>query len=94
VHLVDMSETGRDPGHDFETLMTELESFNEDLARKPMIVLASKMDVAQDPEKVDAVRALAEARGLAFYEISSATGQGIEALKFTLAERVLGPAQD
>jgi GTPase involved in cell partitioning and DNA repair len=33
VHLVDMSETGRDPVHDFETLMTELASFSEDLAR-------------------------------------------------------------
>ena len=31
VHLVDMSETGRDPIHDFETLMVELESFDEDL---------------------------------------------------------------
>jgi GTP-binding protein len=89
VHLVDMSETGRDPGHDFETLMSELASFNEDLARKPMIVLASKMDVAEDPEKVQAIRRLAEGRGLPFYEISSVTGQGIEALKYVLAERVL-----
>jgi GTP-binding protein len=89
VHLVDMSETGRDPAYDFETLMAELQSFSEELARKPMIVLASKMDVAQDPEKVETVRQLAEARGLPFYEISSATGQGIEALKFVLAERVL-----
>jgi GTP-binding protein len=89
VHLVDMSETGRDPAHDFETLMSELESFNEDMARKPMIVLASKMDVAEDPEKVQAIRQLAEGRGLPFYEISSVTGQGIEALKFILADRVL-----
>ncbi len=53
VHLVDMSETGRDPIHDFETLMAELESFDEDLAKRPMLVAASKMDVAQDPEKAD-----------------------------------------
>jgi len=84
-----MSETGRDPAHDFETLMSELESFNEDMARKPMIVLASKMDVAGDPEKVKALRRLAEGRALPFYEISSVTGQGIEPLKFILAERVL-----
>ena len=89
VHLVDMSETGRNPEHDFQTLMAELASFNEDLARKPMIVLASKMDVAEDPEKVQAIRRLAEGLGLPFYEISSVTGQGIEALKFVLAERVL-----
>jgi GTPase len=89
VHLVDMSETGRDPIHDFETLMVELESFDESLAKRPMLVMASKMDVAQDPEKVKALRELAAARGLPFFEISSATGQGIEALKFALAERVL-----
>ncbi|MDP9170829.1 MAG: GTPase ObgE [Acidobacteriota bacterium] len=88
-HLVDMSETGRDPEHDFEALMKELESFNEDLAKKPMLVIASKMDVSQDPEMVGALRRLAEARNLPFFELSSATGQGIEALKFALAERVL-----
>ena len=91
VHLVDMSETGRDPLHDFESLMNELASFSEELARKPMLVAASKMDVAQDPEKIAALRELAEARGLPFFEISSATGQGIDTLKFALAELVLPP---
>jgi GTP-binding protein len=89
VHLVDMSDTMRDPVHDFETLMAELEAFNEDLAKKPMVVVASKMDVAQDPEKVVAVRHLAEQRGYRFFEISSATGQGIDALKFALADLAL-----
>src|SRR5437870_7607890 len=60
VHLVDMSETMRDPEHDFETLMAELEAFNDDLAKKPMVVVASKMDVSQDPGKVRAVQRLAE----------------------------------
>jgi GTP-binding protein len=89
LHLVDMSETGRDPIHDFETLLVELESFSEELAKKPMFVAASKMDVVQDPEKVAALRRLAKNRRLAFFEISSATGQGIETLKFALAEHVL-----
>jgi GTP-binding protein len=91
VHLVDMSETGRDPIHDFETLMVELASFDESLATRPMIVVASKMDVLQEPEKVVELRELAKRKGLPFFEISSATGQGIEALKFALAERVLPP---
>jgi GTP-binding protein len=93
VHLVDMSETGRDPIHDFETLMTELASFDEDLARRPMLVAASKMDVSQSQENLDALRALVKDRQMPFFEISSATGQGIEALKFALAERVLAPIQ-
>jgi GTP-binding protein len=92
VHLVDMSETGRDPIHDFETLMVELESFDEALATRPMIVVASKIDVAQDPAKLAEIRDLAAARNMPFFEISSVTGQGIEALKFALAEKVLPAA--
>jgi GTP-binding protein len=89
-HLVDVSESsGRDPVHDFETVMQELASFSEDLVRKPMIVLATKMDAAQDPERVAALRNLAAERGLPYLEISSATGQGIDALKHAMAERVM-----
>jgi len=92
-HLVDVSEaSGRDPAHDFEIVMEELASFSEDLARKPMIVVASKMDAAQDPERVATLRQVAKEHGLPFYEISSATGQGIDALKYAMAERVLAPA--
>src|SRR5579883_1742223 len=90
VHLVDVSEaSGRDPVRDFETVMEELASFSEDLVKKPMLVAASKMDIAQDPARVDALRHLAAERGLPFYEISSATGRGIDALKYAMAERIL-----
>jgi len=87
-HLVDMSETGRDPKHDFQTLMTELEKFSPDMAKKPMLVVASKMDVSQDPKKVAALKRLAKKHGLPIFEISSATGKGIDELKFALGERV------
>jgi len=89
-HLVDVSESsGRDPVQDFDVIMHELASFSEDLAAKPMIVVATKMDVAQDPSRVESLRELAGKRGLAFFEISSATGQGIDDLKFAMAEHVL-----
>ena len=91
-HLVDVSDSsGRDPVHDFETVMQELASFSDDLVRKPMIIVATKMDVAQDPERMARLRKLAAERGLPCFEISSVTGQGIEALKFAMAERVLAP---
>jgi GTPase len=93
VHLVDVSDaSGRSPVEDFQTIMEELASFSPDLVAKPMIVVASKMDAAQDSERVDALRRLAEQHGLPFFEISSATGMGIEKLKFAMAERVLAPA--
>ena len=88
-HLVDVSDaTGRDPVRDFETVMEELASFSDELAAKPMIVVAAKMDAAQDPERVARLRDLAKSRGLAFFEISSVTGQGIDNLKHAMAERV------
>jgi GTP-binding protein len=93
-HLVDVSEgSGRDPVHDFETVMEELASFSEELVKKPMIVVATKMDAAQDPARVETLRALAAARGLPFHAISAVTGQGIDALKFAMAEYAL-PSQN
>jgi len=51
-HLVDVSESsGRDPVHDFEIIMQELAAFSEDLAAKPMLLVATKIDVAQDPAR-------------------------------------------
>ncbi len=94
VHLVDVSDaSGRDPVEDFEIIMRELASFSEDLAAKPMFVVATKMDAAQNPDRVASLRNLAAEKGLEYFEISSATGQGIEALKNALGERVLAPAQ-
>jgi GTP-binding protein len=91
-HLVDLSDSsGRDPVQDFETVMQELASFSDDLVRKPMILVATKMDVAQDPDRLARLRKLAAERDLPCFEISSVTGQGIDALKFAMAERVLPP---
>ena len=92
-HLVDVSEaTGRDPVHDFDVVMTELASFSEALMEKPMMVVATKLDAAQDPERVAALEQHAKNLGLPFYAISSVTGQGIDALKRAMADVVLSPA--
>jgi GTP-binding protein len=74
--------------------MNELASFSDELVQKPMLVVASKMDAAQDPERVESLRQLALERRLPFFEISSATGQGIDVLKFAMAERVLAPVSE
>jgi len=95
VHLVDVSEaSGRDPVQDFDTVMRELESFSPELVRKPMLVVASKMDAAQDPERVTALKRLAAERDLLYFEISSVTGLGLEALKHAIAEHVLSRVQE
>ncbi|MSV28503.1 MAG: GTPase ObgE [Bryobacterales bacterium] len=89
-HLVDVSEeSGRDPVSDFEIVMQELAAFSEALAAKPMLLVATKLDAAQDPARIESLRGLAEARSLPFFEISSATGQGLDALRYAMAERVI-----
>lgn len=82
LHLVDVSEaSGRDPVEDFHVVLNELASFSPNLAAKPMFVVASKLDAAQDPRRVEALKKLAASRRLPFYAISSVTGEGIEKLK-------------
>ena len=66
-------------------------AFSEELAQKPMILIATKMDAAQDAARVESLRALATERGLPFFEISSVTGEGLDKLKYAMAERVLQP---
>ncbi len=88
-HLVDVSEaSGRDPVEDFHVVMKELASFSEALAAKPMLVVATKMDAAQDDSRVEALRKLAEERQLEFCTISSVTGEGIDRLKHAMADAV------
>jgi len=88
-HLVDVSEaSGRDPAHDFEVVMEELRSFSEDLVKKPMILVATKIDAAQDPTRIESLRKLARRRKLPFFKISAVTGDGLPALKRALAEAV------
>ncbi len=95
VHLVDVSEnTGRDPVQDFQVVMAELEGFRADMLLKPMFLVASKIDVAQDTERIDSLRALAAGKNLPFFEISSVTGLGIEALKYAMAQVIANPAEE
>lgn len=88
-HLVDVSDgSGRpDPVEDFKVIVKELESFGQGLTEKPMIVIASKADVA-NPEKLKKLKAMAKRKKLEFYEISAVTGLGVEKLKYAMGARV------
>ncbi|MGB7188797.1 MAG: GTPase ObgE [Acidobacteriaceae bacterium] len=88
-HLVDVSDAGGrpDPVEDFKIILGELESFGHGLTDKPMIVIASKVDVA-NPEKLKKLKAMAKRKKLEFYEISAVTGLGIDKLKYAIGARV------
>jgi len=89
VHLVDVSDgSGRpDPVADFKVITEELKSFDPALAAKPTILVAAKIDVA-NPAKLKKLAAFAKRRKLPFYPISAVTGEGVEPLKFAIAEMV------
>jgi len=89
VHLVDVSDaSGRpDPVKDFDVIMNELASFGAGLENKPMLVAASKIDVASK-QKLSTLRQFCRRRKLKLFPISGVTGEGIDKLKYTMAERV------
>ncbi len=88
-HVIDVSDaSGRpDPVNDFNVIMTELQSFGAGLEDKPMIVVASKIDVA-NPHKVAKLRKHCKKLKLELYEISAVTGKGIPEFKYALGRRV------
>jgi GTPase len=88
-HMVDVSDSsGRpDPVQDFEVITRELANFGEGLDSKPTIVVATKID-AVNPEKLTKLKRYAKRKKLDFYAISAVTGEGIDELKFAMADRV------
>ena len=89
VHLVDVSDaSGRpDPVKDFAVIMEELTSFGAGLESKPMVLVASKCDVA-NKSKLAKLKRYAKVQGLELVAISAVTGEGIEALKYAMANKV------
>jgi GTPase len=89
VHLVDVSDgSGRaDVVKDVEVILGELGSFGADLESKPMIMVASKIDVA-NKDKLAALKKYCRKKKKKLYEISAVTGQGIEELKYAMAAEV------
>jgi GTPase len=89
VHMVDVSDgSGRpDPVKDFEVISGELKSFGAGLDKKPVIVVASKIDVA-NKDKLAKLKRYAKKHELELFPISAVTGKGIEELKYAMAEKV------
>ena len=89
VHLVDVSDgSGRpDPVKDVEVIMGELASFGAGLEQKPMIMAASKIDVA-NKDKLANLKRYCKKHGLDLFPISAVTGKGIDDLKYVMAEKV------
>jgi GTP-binding protein len=81
VHVVDVSgASGREPEADLAVLRRELSLFDAELAAKPQIVTANKIDSVSDEAQVAELEKAAAALGLPFFRISAVTGEGVPAL--------------
>ena len=87
VHLIDTSDASElDPVHAFEVISGELRAFNESLAQKPEIVVATKLDATTDRSRLESLREFSRAQGLEFHAISAATGEGVRQLVRSIAD--------
>lgn len=87
LHLVDVSSlSGRNPVEDYEIINRELANYNADLAARPQIVIATKLDALDEPERLESLRARAEADGKPFLQISAVTNQGTNELVQTVSQ--------
>ena len=87
VHLIDTSDANADdPVHAFEVINGELAAFSESLMRKPMIVVATKLDATTDRTRLEALRDYCKTHGLEFHSISAAAGEGVKELVRSIAD--------
>ncbi|MDT7604135.1 MAG: GTPase [Acidobacteriota bacterium] len=89
LHLVDVSSiSGRDAVSDYETINRELAAYDPRLASRPQIVVATKIDALDEPERLESLRQRARADGLEFHEISSVTNRGVRELVNAVAKKL------
>jgi GTP-binding protein len=89
MHLVDVSDVIQsDPVEDFEKINMELVLYSPELLNKPMAVAGTKIDIAHDRIRLNRLKEYCRDKGLDFFPISSATGEGIKELVMYLAKRV------
>ncbi|HTK26963.1 MAG TPA: GTPase ObgE [Pyrinomonadaceae bacterium] len=89
LHLVDVSSfSGRDPVEDYEIINRELANYSPELAERPQIVVATKIDALDEPERLEALRKRAKKDRKDFFEISSVVGTGIKELVFGVSQKL------
>ena len=90
IHIVDAASVeGRDPVEDIHKINKELEAYNPEIAARPQVIAANKIDcIFDDGEEnpIDRLRAEFEPQGISVYPISAVTGQGVRELLFHVKE--------
>ena len=84
IHVVDVAGTeGRDPIADIYAINKELEAYNPELAKRPQVIAANKVDAVYTEENpVDKLKAEFEPQGIRVFPISAVSGQGVKELLY------------
>lgn len=84
IHIVDAASTeGRDPIADIYAINKELENYNIELAKRPQIIAANKIDaIVSEEDPVAKIRAEFEPKGIRVFPISAVSGQGLKELLY------------
>mgnify|MGYP002610873883 FL=1 len=90
IHIVDAASVeGRDPVEDIHKINKELEAYNPEIAARPQVIAANKIDcIFDDGEEspINRLKAEFEPQGISVYPISAVTGQGVRELLFYVKE--------
>ncbi len=87
LHVIDVSGIeGRTPTKDFEIINNELKKYSEKLSKRKQIIVANKIDSIQDETLYKDLAKLAKEKGIEIYQISAATGKGIQELMTRVSE--------
>lgn len=88
IHMVDVAGTeGRNPIEDIYTINKELEAYNEEIAARPQVIAANKIDAIYDDGETDPVALLKaefEPKGIKVFPISAVSGKGLNELLFAV----------
>ncbi len=85
IHVVDAAGTeGRDPVEDIYTINAELKAYNEEIASRPQVIAANKIDLiySEDEDPVERLRKEFEPQGIKVFPISGVTGEGLSSLLY------------
>ena len=93
IHIVDVSgASGRSPAGDLDVLRRELELFDRELAAKPQLVAANKIDAVTDESVIVPLEENAAELGLPLFRISAVTGAGVGPLLEAMWRHLAGMA--
>ena len=92
LHIVDAASTeGRDPIEDIYAINKELEAYNAEIASRPQLIAANKIDVIYgEDDPIARIKAEFEPKGISVYPISAATGKGVRELTYALRNMLDG----